>query len=306
MNIVINNLWRKAELLKARNVRHEAIRPLLLILPGGNLGVDSAAACYALHRLGLGDVFDIVVGMSTGAWVGAYHLAGEEQIKIGASIYYEEFATPEYINFWKFPYVMNPGIIEGVTSIGRKKLNIEAVKKSRSQLHVGVTDMNGVGHFLDVKNVSNPWSALYASSAIPVGYREPKDVDGKKYLDGGIALSFPIEKVIEKFSPTDVLVLPNCPRDHRSQSSFLERAFVKTFLDHLPKPVQEKICSRHSDFSAGIQYAQGNRNIAVLWPVNTGLHLLTRDPKKLRDGAVLATQRVREVFNKRHVEVQLY
>ena len=105
-NTVIECIWKKKELLDSSDPQHETIKPLLLILGGGNLGVYSAAACYALQILGLGNVFDTVVGISTGAWVGGYFLAGREQIKIGASIYYEDLASPEYITLKTFPYLM--------------------------------------------------------------------------------------------------------------------------------------------------------------------------------------------------------
>lgn len=306
-NAVIERIWRKKALLESNNMQHSTIRPLLLILGGGNLGVYSAAACYALQILGLGNVFDTVVGISTGAWVGGYYLAGREEIKIGTSIYYEDFASPEYITVKTFPYLMNASMIEGTTSCGRKKLDADAVEGARSNFFVGVTDMDGKGHFVETKKATPSfWSAMYASSATPLAYRKPCRVNGNLYVDGGIALAFPIKQVIKEFSPTDVLVLPNCPQDQKHIATFCERAFVKFFFRKFPSAVRDKTLLRHEDFLSGIEFANSTHNVHVLWPPNMRIHALSRNPQKLRDAARASAKQTLVVFGKSDLEVELY
>lgn len=306
-NTVISNLWKKKSLLESGDPRHKTIRPLLLILGGGNLGVYSAAACYAFHLLGLGSVFDTVVGISTGAWVGGYYLASKEQIKIGTSTYYEEFATSEYISIKKIPYLMNASLIEKTTSAGCKKLDVEAVRKSRSQLLVGVTDTRGEGCFLDAKSASPSFlSAMYASSATPLAYHTPREVNGNAYFDGGIALVFPIKKVIEEFSPTDVMVLPNYQKDQSRNPSFFERAFIKLFLTHFPGVVRQKMLLWHENFWAGAEFAANAHNVHVLWPPGAGIHSLTRNPKKLRGAAYASARQTLKELGRPELEVKLY
>lgn len=306
-NAVIERIWKKKVLLENRDPQHKTIRPLLLILGGGNLGVYGAAACYALQMLELGNVFDTVIGISTGAWVGGYYLAGREQIKIGTSIYYEDFASPNYITIKTFPYLMNASMIEGTTSCGRKKLDVEAVQTSPSSFFVGVTDMNGEGHFLDAKKATPSFlSAMYASSATPLAYKRPVEVNSRLYVDGGIALGFPIEKAIAEFLPTDVLVLPNCPQDQNHTVTFCERAFVKFFFTHFPGAVRAKMLLRHKNFCAGVEFLKNARNVHVHWPSNIGIHELSRDPQKLREAAHVSVSQTLSVFGKPELGFELY
>ncbi|MEK7175741.1 MAG: patatin-like phospholipase family protein [Patescibacteria group bacterium] len=307
-NVVIENIWKKKVLLENGDPQQKTIRPLLLILGGGNLGVYSAGACYALQMLGLGNVFDTVIGISTGAWVSAYYLAGKEQIKIGTSIYYKDFASSEYISLKTFPRPMNASIIENVTYCGHKKLNIEAVQTSPSNFFVGVTDMNGVGHFLDAKKATPSFlSAMYASSAIPLAYKSPKRVNGSLYLDGGIGLAFPIQKVIAEFLPTDVLVLPNCPQDQKHAITFYERVLVKFFFAHLPKAVRAKMLLRHEDFCAGVEFSKNTlNNVHIHWSPDMGIHALSRDSQKLRKAARSSTSQTLLVFSKPNLGFELY
>ncbi len=293
--------------MDANDPRHKNIKILLLILGGGNLGVNSAAACYALHLMGLGYAVDIVVGISTGAWVGAYHLAGLESIKTGNSIYYKPFASSKYISLKNFPFLMNASIIENTTSMGSKKLDINAVYRTTSDFFVGVTDINGTGHFLDVKKANpSPWSALYASSAIPLAYKKPLKVNNGLYMDGGIALPFPIQKVMRDFSPTHVLVLPNCPQEKKHIATFTERIFVNLFLTHLTSVIKTKTLLRHQNFVKGIDFANNAENIHILWPPNMDIHELTRNPNKLRAAAEASVKHTLKEFGKPELQFELY
>ena len=304
---VIERIWKKKTLLENNDPHHKTIKPLLLILGGGNLGVYGAAACYALQMLGLGNIFDTVIGISTGAWVGGYYLAGLEQIKIGTSIYYEDFASPEYITARNFPFVMNRSIIESATSRGQKKLDIRAVQNATSNFFVGVTDLNGKGHFLDAKKAApSLWSALYASSATPLAYAAPCEVNSNLYIDGGIALTFPIKDVVEQFAPTDVLVLPNCPREQKHAATFCERAYIKLFLSHLPYAVRARTLLRHEDFCAGALFANNARAVQILWPPNAGIRALSKNPQKLREAAYASARNTLTMFGKSGLAFELY
>src|SRR3989344_37330 len=96
---LIQNLLLKNQLLRNDDKKHEDIRTALLILSGANLGAYGNGATIALHLLGLSDIFDIVVGVSTGAGIGGYFLAGEKQAFLSASIYYTEFSGTRFINY---------------------------------------------------------------------------------------------------------------------------------------------------------------------------------------------------------------
>lgn len=235
--------------------------------------------------MGLGDAFDIVVGTSTGAWIGGYFLAGKEQIRLGASIYYEDFSGDQFISYRNFPRIMNRRIIFSVTREGGKKLDTNAILRSRSQFFVGVTDGQGDGALIDAKKATpNLCAALSASSANLLAYREPYPVNGACFWDGGLALPFSIREVCEMFEPTDVLVLPNMPRPPSPHVSlFREYVFCELFLRHIPKNIRRLVYTRKKYFGEASAYIAHRKdiNVDILWPPDCGVESLTRDAKKL-------------------------
>lgn len=70
LSLVAQNILLKRGLLRLNSPKAEKIRTLLLILGGANRGAYGSGAGIALHALGLAGVFDIIVGVSTGAWIG--------------------------------------------------------------------------------------------------------------------------------------------------------------------------------------------------------------------------------------------
>ncbi|MBI3335795.1 MAG: patatin-like phospholipase family protein [Candidatus Portnoybacteria bacterium] len=275
MGQLVQNLFRKKELLERGDEAHERIRTLLLTLGGANMGAYGAGACSALHLLELGEVFDVVAGMSTGGWICGYYLGGMEQMLRGTSIYYEEFASKAYINYWRFKKVLNPDIIRSVTQEGRKKLDVAAVKKSRSQFFVGVTDLTGSGAFIDAKSARpNLLTALEASSATPLGYRFPIRVNEEFYFDGSIGFPCPVKEVVARFGPTDILVLPNSYRGFNTRSSLKELLFIHIMLRNLPQAIRVALTSRHKRFYEGMRAISklDGVNVGVLWPPDMGIH----------------------------------
>lgn len=285
LSLAAENLLLKGALMEIGSSKAEAIRTLLLVLGGANRGAYGSGAGVAFHELGLGDAFDIIVGISTGAWIGGYFRVGKAQMYLGASIYYDDFSGNRFISYRNFPHIMSRDAIFSVTQEGEKKLDTEAILRSRSQFFVGVTDEEGNGALIDVKEaMPNVYAALVASSANPLGYREPYPLNNGRFWDGGLALPFPIKEVCELFEPTDVLVLPNMPRPPSPRASALrERIFCEVFLRHIPERIRRLIYTRKEYFAEGLEYMARRKdiNIDILWPPDCGVERLTRDSKKL-------------------------
>ncbi|MBI2610063.1 hypothetical protein HYW53_02710 [Candidatus Giovannonibacteria bacterium] len=300
-NLVIENILKKSE-LAASGEDHDYIRPLLLILGGANRGVCAAAACYALHLLRLESVFDIVVGVSGGAWVGAYFLAGKEQIRRGISIYYQEFASENYISFWRFPRVLDFSLAERAALFGAKKLDIQAVLASKSDFFVGVTDKEGKGKFINAKEFPL-LKSLFASSATPLG-KCPVSINGNDYFDGGIGFCFPVREIIEHFQPTDILVLPNVPANFSKNISIFERLMMPLF--RLPKRVRKRALARYGDFCEGVEFAEKLANIDIVWPLDLGVGPFTTDTRKLWVAAESSVEQVLQRFGRPDLKFKLY
>lgn len=299
---LVQNLFLKSELLRNGDKRHEDIRAVLLILTGANLGAYGAGATIALHLLGLADVFDVVAGVSTGAGIGGYNLAGKRQMLLGASIYYTEFSSTRFINYRRIKKIIDIELISEVMRCGRTKMDIDAVKKSRSKFFVGVTNAEtGNAEWIDAKSATpDVVAAIEASSAMPLGYNPPVMVNNRFYYDGGMSLPCPIREVCEKFQPTDILVLPNRPLRFGSQLSreLIDRVFAAFALRNLPAFLRTAVVSRHKRFHEGMNYARKCKgiNVGVLWPPEMNIHQLTRNSSKLRAAVYSSVENTLEVF----------
>lgn len=175
--------------------------------------------------------------------------------------------------------------IFSATREGKKKLDTDAIRRSRSEFFVAVTDEEGNGVLIDAKKATpNMYAALDASSANPLGFEEPYPVNDARFWDGGLALPFPIREVCEMFEPTDVLVLPNMPRAPSPYASALkERIFCELFLRHIPKHIRQLVYTRKRYFAEGLEYIARRKdiNVDILWPPDCGVEGLTRDAEKL-------------------------
>lgn len=303
---VVQNLLRKRDLLLVGDRAHEEVRSALVICGGAMRGVYGAGAVVAFHRLGLAHCFDVVVGISTGAAIASYFLAGEEQTLLGTAIYYEECLNG-FISFWRWP-IADVDHIERVMRSGRKKLDIDAIHKHRSQFFVGATDWEtGEGQFLDVKRASpEPLAAIKASFAITALYRKSVAVNGQKFTDGSTAIPFPAKKTLQTFEPTDMLVIANDARANviRPQS-WARKVLLNVFTTGLSPRVRELATRRSDLWSENLEYLRGSTaNVGILWGPNA-IGRLTRDRQRLRETAMQGARKILAIFGQPELSFNL-
>lgn len=303
---LIQNLFLKRELLRTGNKEHEKIRPVLIILSGGMRGVSGAGSVIAFHLLGFGEVFDVVVGISTGAGIGAYFLGGLEQTLLGTSIYYRDL-PPRFIKYFRRP-VVDVDFVEYILR-ERKALNVEAVCASRSRFFVGATNLQSESlTLLDVKMAQpDPIAALKASMAVPGLYNKSVEVNGQMYVDGG-AHPFPIRVVTEAFESTDILVITNYPRGkgEARAPSLTEKVCSSFFLRETSPRLRELWLSRHKRWYESLQFFSSldGVNKGIIW-ASDNVGLLTRNPRKLRRAAENAVRATLDVFGEPRKAFQL-
>jgi predicted patatin/cPLA2 family phospholipase len=309
---LIKNLLLKKELLKKGEDKHKQIRTLLLILSGANRGAYGAGAAIALHLLGLGKVFDTVVGISTGAGIGGFFLAGKEQMILGASVYYTEFCAKQYISYSRLKKIVDVNFISDTLRRGRATLNQPAIRQSRSEFFTGATNpQTGKGDFLNAKR-TNPdiITAMEASWAMPLGYNPPISINGKAYFDGNIAFPFPLKEACKKFQPTDVLVLPNRPMafsNRLSREKIAEKLLAATYLRHFSKSFLTALATRHERFLESVDFAEKHQkvNIGILWPPNLAIHQLSKDSRRIRKAVDESVKQTLKLFGQPDIKYKL-
>ncbi len=280
---VLVHLFKKQQLLATGNSAHKAIRPLLLILSGTMRGVYGGGQVSALENFGLQDAFDSVIGVSTGAPTAAYFLA--RQAHEGTRIYSEECTKSDFISLRRF-FAGGPladtaylaRVFRGEMS--RQALDQSAIQASRTDFFVGVTcARSGKGELVDAKRARpDVVEAIHASIALPGLSPGSVVLDGKPYVDGAGALPLPVRLVVERFQPTDLLVLANRPLGYRGGTA--EQLLSVFTMKSLPRGVRSAFLSRRRIFDDELEYLrlQKSCRYALLWSDNM-IGSFTRKPR---------------------------
>jgi predicted patatin/cPLA2 family phospholipase len=200
----------------ARNVLHRAaerqsgipasdIKTALVVQGGGTRSVTSCGAAAALGELGLTNAFDEVYAVSSGALNAAYFLSG--QSALGISVYLDDITSPQFINWLRYPRIMNLDFLFDDVVKKRKRHNLEATLNHPSPLRI-VTMDGETGEpvwFCSHDRSVDFHLALKASCAVPVA-TTPVLVNGRKLMDGMVVEPIPLPTVLER-DFTDLLVL---------------------------------------------------------------------------------------------------
>jgi predicted patatin/cPLA2 family phospholipase len=306
---VIGNLLLKKKLLERKDDRHKAIRPLLLIPGGAMRGAYPTGSAAALYILGLAQVFDNIVGISSGAAVAAYLCSGSlEKIMLGTSIVFEECISKNYINFRRLNRIIDTDYLHHVIR-NLKPLDERAIKHGRPHLWIGVTDFKtGKAELINAKRAKpDITAALAASMSVPTSIKKPININGRAYVDGDISMPFPLKLCVEKFKPTDILFLANRPHGIVYKPSlFIKRLFqnateqllIKSLVRHRPIRVAllngDKQLKENLDYLAHLK----NVNFGVISPPDQKITIVTQNPDKLRKGIVENFEHTLKIFGK--------
>jgi len=307
---VLRNLFRKKKLLEAGDVEHYNYRTALLGCSGVMRGVYGGGQMSALERFGLTNAFDTVVGISTGAALGAFFVAGQMQSDI--DVFWKEGASAEFVSFKRF--LLRRGPLADTTALTRafrRRLDQEKAYCSRTNFFTAVTCAEtGAGKLLNAKLMPDLLEAVHASFAMPGLCGKVVDIDGEPYLDGAGAMSFPSEAVVEQLEPTDLLVLANCTDEHKKDKR-TTAFFNNLLLSNFPEPVRKTFNTRHASFPKGVQYLRNQTKVrwGILW-TDAEVGYFEFNPQRLMAGAKRAEayfapllQKAKVYVDREHQEV---
>lgn len=318
---------------KKKAPENKEIRPLLLILGGGMKGPYSAGQVLGLNEAGItSEVFDTIVGISAGAGAAAYYTAGPEQTRLGTSLFYEECTTPAFINFARLRDIMSINTLMKWMGGPEKKLDEEAIRKSRAKLYFGVTrsdDVNAAAQdpkaeFIEAVSAqpaltsehSRVLSAMRSSMSVPMVNEEVPPVNGIEYVDGAFD-PMPIKALIERFNPTDILVLPNTPFERLdafqlSKGEYIVAELLKAFGSPgslLSLGQMEKFLLIKEQMRQSLGYIQKEKgvNIGIVWPPDSALGTFGQKPGEIKSAVLESARGIISVFGKKQPqEIKLY
>ncbi len=192
--------------------RQDPHRLALALEGGGMRGVVSAGMVAALERLGFSDAFDLIVGSSAGAINGMALLSGVAQRASDA--YCGPLASKSFVNPMRVlrgkPVIDVNDVLTVITATdvaGTERLLSGAIA-----LHCIATDVDSAVavDLHGMRTQEEVWAAILASSRMPWAGGPPVEIDGRRYLDGGMISPVPVAEAIDA-GATHVLALQTRP-----------------------------------------------------------------------------------------------
>lgn len=278
---VIDAIKEKKRLIDAGE-GHVHIRPLLFIDGGLMKGVYAVGAGLTLEELGYGNVFNSVVGVSSGAPLAAYFVAGET--KKGSSILWEECTSKQFLNVWRFwNQVDTKYLIKAISNGSSKALRSENVFASRTELHIAVSNFKtGEPRLLKPTDRTELFDAIHASILLPNASSNKVHIEDIRYVDGGFTRPHSLKLAIESIQPTHVLIITNQDKAV-STIPWLERFLNHTLYRHrMPAPLRFAAHERKRERLRVIEeMGRNDLPYALVWG-NGSIKSMERDPEVVK------------------------
>lgn len=296
-NPIVRRLLLKKKLLKEGNPRHKNIKTALILGGGGMRAAFSAGSLTGFEKIGLADVFDIVVGISVGSPMCAYFLSGQK--KFGDSIFFEELTGNKFINLFRLSKIMD---IDYLNFVFRKikPLDQKRIRSSRSEFYVTVTDARtGKGELLDMRDKKiDIIDAVCASAALPVIYNKTITINGIEYCDGAIGNGIPIDFVAKRGCTDILIVLNNSAAKKTNSAPLFERMFALFYMRKFTPILRTATLARNKLYNISLKKISKlkNVNIGILTPEDMPLKRMSRDGTKMREVAEKAEKQIEKIF----------
>ena len=224
------------------------IKTALVVEGGGMRGIFAAGVldCFLENKF---DPFDIYIGASAGACNLASHLG--KQHGRNYRCYTDYMLRPDFFSFKKYlkggHYMDLDWFWDYVTEV--EPLNTK--NASKKDFYVTVTNVQtGEAEYLRA-SVENLFDSLKASSAVPLMYRKNIQIEGKNYIDGGVADPIPVEEAYRQ-GARRIMVIRSQP-DGYNKKSFIESELIPLLFQQYPC-LKKALRNRESRYNEQLNY----------------------------------------------------
>lgn len=255
-----------------------------LILEGGGMrGLFTAGVLDFFMDNGI--KFENVYGVSAGACMACSYLSEQRGRSFDINTKYvkdKRYASMDSLiktgNYFEKDFQLN---------VIPNKLNpydYDTYKNSKSNLYVVATNCKtGKAEYLKVEDMARDIDMIWASSTLPM-LSKMVVIDGKEYLDGGVADSIPVNKAIKDGNKKIVVVLTRgiLYRKRKNKMSKI----IKLKYKNYPKLVEaiEKRYSLYNKTLAYIRKLEDDGKIIVIRPKEeVTIGRLEKNEEKLKD-----------------------
>lgn len=254
-----------------------------LVLEGG--------AMRGMYTAGVLDIFidheipvDGIVGVSAGVLFGVNYPSKQRGRVIR---YNKRFAKdPRYMGWKSFLTTGNIINKDFAYYTVPQKLDVfdqEAFAQSGMDFYATLTNVEtGKPEYVKLNNLFDEMEVLRATSAMPL-VSKIVEIDGKKYLDGGVSDSIPVDK-IRKMGYDKVIVVLTRPLEYRKKPSDMK--LYKMVYGKYPAFV-ETAANRYKDYNDTVERIidmENQKEIFVIRPSRTvDIKRIERDENKLQE-----------------------
>ncbi len=198
-----------------------------LVLEGGGLrGIYTAGVLDSLLKENI--QVDSIIGVSMGALVGINYVSKQPERALRINLKYCK--DRNYIGFYAFlktGNIVNKDLAYYKIPEYVDPFDNETFKKANIDFYCTVTNLEtGEAEYIKTKDAFKDTELLRATSSLPA-VSKIIEINGNKYLDGGIADSIPVEKALEMGFDRVVVVLtrPITYRKKPSKQKLLSRLY---------------------------------------------------------------------------------
>lgn len=158
----------------------------------------------------------------------------------------------------------------------------EAFEEYKGEFYAVVTNVkSGKAEYMPVPRDDKTWQLLRATCALPLMFPEI-EINGEKYLDGGIADSIPYKKMLELGCDKNIVILTR-PRDYRKTTDSLTKLCMKYYRKYpeFSEALRTR-AERYNQCVSEIMALKEQGKVFVFTPRSVfGVGRTEGDPKKL-------------------------
>ncbi len=254
-----------------------------LVLEGG--------AMRGIYTAGVLDVLmdnkikvDAIIGVSAGALFGINYISNQR----GRAIRYNKnyIKNKEYMGLYSLlttGNIMNKEFCFNRLIYELDKFDFETFKKSNTDFYVTVTNVDtGKAEYIKIKDIEKELEYLRASGSMPL-VSEIVQINNKKYLDGGIADSIPVNKAIDLGFDRIIVVLTRPIEYRKKKISLLPYKLMYRKYPEFINTVGNRYINYNNTVEQIIREEE-NKNIFVIRPSkNPNIKRLEKDIHKVEE-----------------------
>lgn len=248
---------------------------------------------------------DYIIGVSAGIAYGVGYASGQ----IGRNLNLATTYIPDK-RYMGFRHMLNPNnrgyynldfIFDEIPS-KLLPFDFDAFSKFSGQIVAVVTNLKtGKAEYIDVSRNDKAFRILRASCALPVIF-QPETIDGKLYMDGGIADSIPYKRALDDGCDKIITVLTR-EKDYvkgNEFSTFIAKSCYKKYPEFVKQMVERPI-NYNNCRKELFEYSEKNNSIVIMPHSTKDFGRNERSPQKLtglyNDGYETTKSMIDEIKN---------